>query len=131
MAFAQDGQRAFRAMLEGPDGFPAVGNSARKLGVRVNEPAPVDGFIVPLTGGMSVALDDPRALPRHRRPGSLGGLGRDPVFLATVPLSDHLRIHQERLPDKHGSVEPIRACRPEEYAGFVVATRPRWRKVAA
>ena len=72
----------FRAMRLEIDGLPRLGRSAREFGVRINVDLPVgaDGSVEPGTGGMSVAVDNALNLPKHRRPRSLGGEGRDPVF---------------------------------------------------
>ena len=79
------GQPIFRAMKSEADGFPKVGRSSRELGVRVDGPTRdlvigQDGTVEPAAGGMSVALDAARNLPKPRLPRSLGGEGRDPVF---------------------------------------------------
>lgn len=67
----------FRAMKTETDGFPKVGRSRRELGVRIDGPNPdlavgQDGTVEPGTGGMSVALDSARNLPKPRLPRSLG-----------------------------------------------------------
>lgn len=74
-------------MQEAADGWPVVGASGRILGVRRGDAATPDvlatlpgDLVYPLQGGVSVAPDDPRHLPRHRRPASLGGTGLDPVW---------------------------------------------------
>lgn len=93
-------QPMFRAMKADRDGYPTTGRSSRTLGVRIDGPsrdilAVLDGTVSPGTGGMSVALDAPQNLPKHRLPRPLGGEGRDPVFKmssgATVcrPVSPH------------------------------------------
>ena len=122
----------FRAMKEAPDGSPETGNSARKLGVRIQGPS-VDivpgkqGLVRPGTGGMSVAPDDPSCLPHHRRPRSLGGEGRDPVFAMTVamlPASLYLRSDTPT----HALVEPRRTCPYADYETALYSTRLTWRK---
>jgi hypothetical protein len=85
---SEAGQPMFRAMKAETDGLPKVGPSSRELGVRTAGPTrdiPVkeDGTVEPGTGGMSVALDAARNLPKPRLPRSLGGEGRAPVF--TMP----------------------------------------------
>jgi hypothetical protein len=82
-------QNIFRAMKEDRDGYPLTGSSSRTLGVRIDGPstdilvAP-DGTVSPGVGGMSVALDAARNLPKHRLPKSRGGEGRDPVVRDVV-----------------------------------------------
>jgi hypothetical protein len=66
----------FRAMKAEPDGLPKVGRSSRELGIRIDGPirdlrVGEDGTVEPGTGGMSVALDAARNLPKPRLPRSL------------------------------------------------------------
>ncbi|MCE9637382.1 MAG: hypothetical protein K8T90_16885 [Planctomycetes bacterium] len=62
----------YRTMRRDADGGPAVGRSARALGVRtegdVRDVTPVTGCVLPGAGGMSVAVGSPEALPPARRP---------------------------------------------------------------
>jgi len=57
---------------------------------------------------MSVAPNSPLNLPQHRRPVSLGGTGRDPVFhLDAQTLPENLTYRSDpRAPSQHGFVEP-------------------------
>ena len=128
----------YRAMKEAPDHLPEVGRSSRMLGVRVSplgdvpEDPPqfdvypdVDGHVAP-RWGMSVAMDNPRGLPRHRKPRSLGGEGRDPVFSLLVSLlGKGLNVHEDRAP--HAVIEPTGRCPMTTYEAAVAATRPSWR----
>jgi len=79
-------QTIYRAMRKETDGLPALGESSSTLGARAQVDIPVEasGRVRPETGGMSVAPDDPRRLPKPRRPFSLGGTGRHPVFALPV-----------------------------------------------
>ena len=119
-------------MKSADDGQPIIGPSARKLGVRVGGtvvdlPVTSDGFVEPGTGGMSVAVDDAHHLPKHRRPRSLGGEGRDPVFaLEAAILLPHLTLRVDRHP--HALVEPSLPCPLSEYDATLAGTRPSWRK---
>jgi hypothetical protein len=79
---------------------------------------------------MSVALDNPRELPEHRRPPSLDGTGRDPVFAAVLQLSRLLYARQDRPPELHACVEPAEACAPEVFQANLGATRSRWSMLA-
>jgi len=122
----------YRAMRAGPDGLPQVGRSSSTLGVRLAgdyRDIAVDsaGIVRPNVGGMSVVLDDPRSLPRARRPRSLGGVGRHPVFcLGEEKLPGLLTIRADQPP--HAFVEPSVACRFEQYETALHSTRPDWRK---
>jgi hypothetical protein len=123
----------FRAMKAEPDDLPKVGRSGRELGIRTVGPIrdlPVggDGMVEPKTGGMSVALDAARNLPKPRLPRSLGGEGRDPVFTmrrAEVPEALILRVNRH----PHALVEPIRRCLLVEFESDLAGTRSFWRKV--
>ena len=92
---------------------PRCGPDARSLGARVPRDIEPDdrGDVHPETGGMSVSPDDPRNLPQHRRPPSLGGPGKDPVFvvfvIADVDVGASLVFRPDaRNPGRHGFVEP-------------------------
>src|SRR5580658_3933512 len=104
----------FRAMKADADGLPKAGRSARELGVRVDGPIRdlaigQDGTVEPGTGGMSIALDAARNLPKPRLPRSLGGEGRDPVFvMLTAEVPRTLSLRPDRYP--HALVEPGRRC---------------------
>jgi hypothetical protein len=112
------------------DGLPRVGRSGRELGVRVDGmrrdlPVAPDGTVEPRTGGMSVALDEARNLPKPRLPRSLGGEGRDPVFrLLGAALPSALSLRPDRYP--HALVEPRHRCRLLEFESALEATRPSW-----
>lgn len=118
------------------DGRPALGPTARTLGVR---PGPVggvlgdvlvdaEGMVEPGAGGMSVSPDDPANLPEHRRPPALGGSGKDPVFgIGADALGSDLSYRPDPDdPGVHGFVEPGRRMRLEDYQEAVAATRGAW-----
>lgn len=123
----------FRAMKGEPDGLPKVGRSSRELGVRIDGPIrdlPVgeDGIVEAETGGLSVALDAARNLPKPRLPRSLGGEGRDSVFaLRRAELPETLIPRVERYP--HALVEPFRRCLLVEFESDLASTRSFWSKV--
>ncbi len=125
--------KIYRAMKRESDGLPKVARSARAIGVRTQgkfrdiEVDP-DGFVQPHTGGMSVAIDEPRHLPYRRRPPSLGGDGRDPVFeMQSGELLESLFLCIKQAP--HGLVEPRKYCRLSEYEGSLAETRKYWRQI--
>ena len=123
----------FRAMKKDADDLPKIGRSSRELGVRVEGPTldlPVgnDGTVEPGTGGMSVALDAAKNLPKPRLPRSLGGEGRDPVFsMRRSELSENLLSRVDRYP--HACVEPIRRCPLVQFESDLASTRLFWSKV--
>ncbi|MGH9892176.1 MAG: hypothetical protein ACREA0_09385 [bacterium] len=122
----------FRAMRADLDGQPRVGRSARGLGVRITGrfadlPVGADGSVQPGTGGMSVAVGEARHLPKHRRPRSLGGEGRDPIFsLHMAELADGLAVRVDR--DPHALIEPALRCPLPDYEQALASTRPSWSK---
>ena len=123
----------FRAMRQDLDGYPLLGRSSRTLGVRVDGqyrdlPAAEDGTVAPETGGMSVALEKPGNLPKHRLPRSLGGEGRDPVFrMFAALLAQTLLIRVDRNP--HAYVEPRRRCPLPNFEPALNASRNHWSRV--
>lgn len=119
-------QLLFRTMRAARDGFPEVGRTRRTLGVKVCPagvvPAdPADSDVYPDANdrvepgrGMSVAVGDPRGLPKHRRPPALGGESRDPLFalrIRAIPAS--LRLHEDHA--LHPLVEPQSPCLLADY----------------
>jgi hypothetical protein len=120
-------------MQEDPDGLPAVGPSPKMLGVRPgtdpNPDVPTVGPsdpVVPGQGGMSVAPGNPMFLLRHRRPSSLGGTARHPVWvIETEDLGPDLQFRQDRA--SHGLIEPRRMMTLREYEEALAKTRARWK----
>jgi RHS repeat-associated protein len=115
----------FRGM-KNADGLPAVGPTARTLGVRPRSDIPVDGvgMVRPNTGGMSVA-PSPGALPPHRRPPEFGGTGKDPVWgIRADQLGPDLRY----VPDgpTHGTIQPSRAMTIDEFQRALCSTGVCW-----
>src|SRR5437763_1899032 len=116
----------FRAMKAEADGLPQIGRSGRQLGVRIDGPirdlrVGEDGIVEPESGGMSVALDATRNLPKPRLPRSLGGEGRDPVFtMRRAELAEPLILRVDRHP--HALIEPIRRCLLVEFESDLAST---------
>lgn len=121
----------YRAMAE-DTGRPRVELSAIGLGVRLADRAPhndVDALAAtdPVTPGkgMSVAPSDPALLPPLRRPASLGGIGKHPVWeIDEAELGPDLRFRQDTR--THGLIEPARPMTLAEYLSALVLTRDRW-----
>src|SRR5437667_11295024 len=125
--------RLYRSMKEARDGSPVVGSSSRVLGVRpgsaptpdVLAASPLD-TVRPGEGGMSAVPDDPWHLPRHLRPSSLGGTGRDPVwYIETEDLGPDLAFRQDR--PNHGLIEPQRDLTLQEFQDALARTRSAWK----
>jgi len=128
--------KLYRAMKVAADGLPEVGPSARMLGVRRGDQAPHNDVIavapsdpvLPGTGGMSVAPKDPANLPKNRRPASLGGTGKDPVWeIDDTDLGEDLQFSQDT--STHGVVEVKVEMTLDEYEQALAATRGKWRRV--
>lgn len=124
-------QHLFRAMKSCPaDGLPEVGCSARELGVRPGRDIPVTGGIVrPSTGGMSVVTNDPSDLPAHRKPPSLLGSGKDPVFkISDIHIPSTLRVvsNASAQSNNHFVIEPARCCLFRVYTAHLASTRDNW-----
>lgn len=121
-------QLVFRAMKEDTNGKPLMGRSARTLGVRICVDIPIRaGKVYPQTGGMSVTPDCVMRLPKSRRPKSLGGWGRDPVFsLQVSDLSSSLTLRRDK--PTHVLIEPSRCCLFEEFEQNLYETKEKWMK---
>jgi hypothetical protein len=127
--------RLFRAMRAESDGLPAVGPSARTLGVRpgidVLATAPGD-TVSPATGGLSVSPDDPLALPSFRRPPAFGGTGKDPVWYLDVDdLGTGLAFRPDPSRSGHGFIEPAVPMTLDQFDDGLLGTRPFWKLVAS
>lgn len=126
-------RKLYRAMRPDPANaaLPLCGPDARSLGARPGVDIAVDmnGVVHPSTGGMSVSPDDLRNLPPHRRPRSLGGEGKDPVFVVgTGDLGGPLTYRPDpRRPGAHGFVEPAAPMAMAAYQHALCETGPRWR----
>lgn len=127
--------RLYRGMKADPNGLPAIGPSARTLGVRpgIDVPAvrPSDS-VSPGQDGLSVTPDDPMQLPLIRRPAAFGGTGRDPVWMIDeADLGTDLVYRSDPNRAAHGFIEPSRMMTLDEYQRALAATQPRWGIVAA
>jgi hypothetical protein len=123
--------RLYRSMKATSMGRPAMGRTARTLGVRPGTDIPVteDGSVEGGLGGMSVAPESPQNLPAHRRPPDRGGTGKDPVWeLDVADLGDDLVYREDPLmPGEHGFVEPARRMTLRDYESALLVTGGTWR----
>jgi hypothetical protein len=123
----------FRGMREDASSLPEIGASSRCLGVRpgFDVPATLPGDVVPAgQGGMSVSPDDLMSLPYFRRPASLGGTSRDPVWhLRETDLGPDLQYRPDPTHAGHGFLEPSRSMTLAECQQPLAQTQPLWRKV--
>jgi hypothetical protein len=100
----------YRSMKEDPDGLPAIGPTARSLGVRpaTDIPLMTSGWLSRATGACPSARTQLKNLPEHRRPPGHGGTGPDQAWeLDENDLLPELAfVWDENDPEKHGFVEP-------------------------
>ncbi len=120
-------QIIYRSMRIDINGSPLLEESARGLGVRPGKDILIkDGFVFPFTGGMSASPDDPNYLPNHRKPISLGGTGKDPVFyMNTKMLPPGLKFVQDSK--THGTIQPSMAMSYEDYKTLLSITKNLWK----
>lgn len=129
----------YRAMARNTDGKPNVDRRKTALGVVIDgdpnavgppDVFPVDGRVGPTGHGMSVALDSPLNLPKHRRPAQFAqGTGRHPVFaLAVTSVPESLHVHQDS--ETHAVVQPAAWSPLAEYEAALAGTRPDWKEAA-
>jgi hypothetical protein len=125
--------KLYRAMRADSDGMPAVGPTARTLGVRGLEAAPFEDVpalqptdvVPPRVGGMSVTPNDPIYLPPLRLPMSMGGKGKDPIWqIDTADIGPDLLFRQDST--THGLLEPVRPMTRGGLQSALEATRPKW-----
>jgi hypothetical protein len=128
--------KLYRAMKVAADGLPEVGRTKRTLGVRPGDQAPnndvhavlPDDPVIPGTGGMLVAPNDPLNLPRYLRPREFGGTGKDPVWeIDDADLPPALVFRQDKA--THGMIEPKDETTLAGYESALASTRDRWRLV--
>jgi len=119
-------------MMAADDGKPVCGATKRNLGACIPGDLDVDsaGQVRPRTGGMSVTATSPRALPKHRRPPSWGGTGKDPVFgIDASMLGGTLAARPETQGSTHWFVEPAHIQAAYDYQRAIWTSRPFWEEV--
>jgi len=126
----------YRSMAQAEDGWPLLGRSGSRLGVRIPPQPDPDmpvtwGRIDPLTGGMSVTVDNPELLESHRRPEWLsGGTATHPLFrIAESALALGLKLVISEPPLGHGEVQPARSMSIQLYEALLRETRQRWERI--
>jgi hypothetical protein len=126
--------RLFRGMKKSGAGLPLCGVQSEMLGARVPQDVQPDeqGLVHPLFGGISVAPDDPRHLPPHRRPAALGGTSKHSVFeLALLCLPKSLQFRRDpQKPLRHGFVEPSQSVALDVYQSELALTASLWKEMA-
>ncbi len=74
---------------------------------------------------MSEAPNDPANLPPLRRPPSLGGTGKDPIWeIDTADLGPNLQARQDGK--THVLIEPAHPMTLAEFEDALAATRSKW-----
>lgn len=120
-------------MKKAPDGKPLCGSSANELGMRLGVDIKPDqaGLVSPLSGGLSATPDDPKLLPPHVRPASLGGRGRLPVYkLDVANLHDDLAARRDpKHPRKHALIEPAKTMTLSALQSLLCNGRGSWEMV--
>ena len=123
----------YRGMTDA-GGVPALGESARKLGVRKGTDLTVETVGDTETAkhdkkGMSTSPNSPKNLPSHRRPSEWGGTGKDPVWeIDSSDLNtDKIEWHEDD-PGKHGIVRPTRDMPYSEFKSELEGTQSKWTK---
>ena len=124
----------YRGMKADEDGYPATGESGARLGVRIPDDIPADdqGMVVPNTGGMSVVADDPTKLPGHRRPATLNGTSKFPIFrIAVTAVPDSLAVRQDqpKTYSAHRVIEPAAKMTIGEFRQNIYGTRTSWESI--
>lgn len=122
------GMSLFRGMKRDGE-MPLVGGGARGLDIRrgcdiaaLND----DDLVGPGLGGLSTAPDEPRLLQRHRRPESLGGTGRDPVWsIQREHLSPH-GLASRRDSPQHELVEAAEEVELRDLIKRIHGTAANW-----
>lgn len=122
----------YRGMKETTGGQPQAGPTARELGVRPGHDTPDavkdDDIVDPDDGGMSVAPDNPQNLQSHRRPPSLGGTGKDPVWsISTSQLGSKLKYRRDN--SSHGTILPATKMSLAEFQQALTDTASSWFKI--
>ena len=130
-------EELFRGMVPAEDGKPALGRSAKHLGVRLSiDIAPdANGDVHPETGGMSVSPGSVLNVPNHRRPRAMG-YGSTGSNLLRIYAIAACRVDRGELslrldpvrPKKHGFVEPRLAMPASDYENALHGTKEDWRQ---
>jgi len=130
--------------MKNDNGVPQTGVSGRTLGARPGYGVTLkkgedilvsdNGMVKPENGGMS-AVPDPIYLNDCRRPKSLGGSGKDPVWeINTNNLGSKLQYVPDRPkngsdPSKHGTIQPKYPMSYNEYIEALEALQSYWRLI--
>jgi hypothetical protein len=121
-------------MKQNADGKPSCGEKANELGVRpgVDITADAEGQVHPATGGLSTTPDDPRLLPPHVRPPSLGGKGKLPLFVLDVAdLGNGLTARRDPgHPRRHAFIEPAATMAIVALQALLCGGRESWEAVS-
>lgn len=123
----------FRSMQDDGTGAPAVGPSARRLGVRPGRDVPAThplDWVYPGGGGLSVSPHTPMNIHRHRRPRSLQGIGKDPVWqIDSATLPPNLTYRADPNSTAHGFIEPAVPMTLGDFQAALAASQSLWQAV--
>lgn len=83
-------------------------------------------LVHPLGGGLSVTPDDPMLMPQSRKPRSLGGTSRKPIWSLEVPVLAEYDLSCRRDRTDHALVEVTRTVTLQEAQDQLCETASRW-----
>lgn len=117
--------------MESSGGRPAVDASRLTLGVKLRDSPDIlmdeHRYVYPKTGGLSVA-PTPNGLPSSKRPPSLGGTSKHPVWKLDVgQLPPELVLRP--VSANHGLIEPSQPTKVEEFQRALHKLEPLWVQV--
>ncbi|GAA5035337.1 hypothetical protein GCM10023258_37080 [Terrabacter aeriphilus] len=85
-----------------------------------------DELVQPGTGGLSTAPDNPMLLPAFRRPRSLGGTSKHPVWSMARHALGAYGLGSRRDGATHESIEPLVETTLANFTDGVHRTAPDW-----
>lgn len=85
-----------------------------------------DALVHPLGGGMSVTPDDPMLMPQSRKPRSLGGTSRKPVWSLEVSILEDYDLGCRRDRSDHALVEVVKTMTLQHMQDQLCQTASRW-----
>ncbi|EAP93431.1 hypothetical protein [Vibrio splendidus] len=129
-------QKLYRDMKVANDGYPVLGESSTKLGVRIfgynvdGEEDPRDTTVEEdgnvSTGGISVSPPDINETFNSRFRKRLEA-GKTVLWEIDESVLERLSLRYEQDSDSHGCIGPMHRMTPEKYESLIKSTRKLWR----